>query len=158
MGYECIRRWIDYSSKATIFTPRPRLFFMLSGPTIILTLKVLVAVVSVILVAAIWAIATGRQKLHGKLNTLFFILTMTTVVGFELLLRLYIDIKATFTDEQRQALRVHLYFAIPSAVILPIMMFSGVKHRRKLHTALGVVFVLLWIGTFITGVFFLPHG
>ncbi len=131
---------------------------MLTGPTIILTLKVLVALVSVILAAALWAIATGRQKLHGKLNTLFFILTMTTVVGFELLLRLGTDVSTTFTDEQRQALRVHLCFAIPSAVLLPVMLISGVKRRRRLHTSIGMAFLLLWIGTFITGVFFLPHG
>ena len=131
---------------------------MLTGPTIILTLKVLVALVSVILAVAIWAIATGRQKLHGKLNTLFFILTMTTVVGFELLLRLGTDVATTFTAEQRQALRIHLYFAIPSAVLLPVRRFSGIKHRRKLHTTLAMVFLLLWIGTFITGGFFLPHG
>ena len=130
---------------------------MLTGPTIILTLKVLVSLVSVILAAAIWAIATGRQKLHGKLNILFFILTMTTVVGFELLLRLGTDVSTTFTTEQRQALRVHLCFALPSAVLLPMMLLSGVKRRRRLHTTLGMVFLVLWIGTFITGVFFLPH-
>jgi len=35
---------------------------------------------------------------------------------------------------------------------------SGVKHWRTLHVAVGVVFFFLWVGTFVTGVFFLPHA
>jgi len=130
---------------------------MLTGPAIIVTLKVLVSVVTVILAAALWAIATGRRKLHGRLNTLFFVLTLTTVLGFEAVLRLGGNITSTFTPEERQALRIHLCFAVPSALILPVMLWSGKTHRRRLHRTCGVVFVALWLGTFITGVFYLPH-
>jgi len=38
-----------------------------------------------------------------------------------------------------------------------VMLVTGWKRRRKLHIATGLVFLVLWIGTFITGVFFLPH-
>ena len=131
---------------------------MLSGPQILLLLKVLVTTVTVIFAAALWAIATGRKKLHGRLNTLFFALTMTTVVGFELLIRFGTDMSSAFTDAERQALRVHLCFAIPSAVLLPAMLLSGAKRWKKLHLVCGTLFTLLWIGTFITGVFFIPHG
>ena len=130
---------------------------MLSGPTIILTLKVLVSAVTVLFAAAIVAIGTGRRKLHGRINTAFFILTMTTVVGFELLLRLGTDVTATFTEPALKALYVHLYFAVPSAVLLPLMFLSGTMHWRVLHVATGCLFTLLWVGTFVTGVFFLPH-
>jgi uncharacterized membrane protein YozB (DUF420 family) len=130
---------------------------MLSGPTIILTLKVLVSAVTVLFVAAVVAIGTGRKKLHGRINTAFFILTMTTVIGFELLLRLGTDMTATFSPEALQALRVHLYFAIPSAVLLPLMFLSGKLHWKFLHAAMGCLFTVLWVGTFVTGVFFLPH-
>ncbi len=130
---------------------------MLTGPLIILTLKVLVVAVSVLFAAAVVSIALGRKKLHGRLNTAFFILTMTTVVGFELLLRFFVDVSATFSDDARQALRVHLCFAIPSAILLPAMILSGARHWVKLHVACGVLFTLVWIGTFVTGVFFLPH-
>ena len=130
---------------------------MLTGPQIILTLKVLVVAVSVLFAAAVVSIALGRKRLHGRLNTAFFILTMTTVVGFEILLRYFVDVSATFSDEARQALRVHLYFAIPSAVLLPVMMLLGLKKWVKMHVACGVLFTLVWIGTFVTGVFFLPH-
>lgn len=130
---------------------------MLTGPQIILTLKVLVVAVSVLFAAAVVSIAFGRKKLHGRLNTAFFILTMTTVVGFELLLRFFVDVSATFSDEARQALRVHLCFAIPSALLLPAMILSGARHWVKLHVACGILFTLVWIGTFVTGVFFLPH-
>lgn len=130
---------------------------MPTGPEIILTLKVLVTAVTVLLAAAVWAIATGRRKLHGRLNTLFFVLTMTTVVGFEVLLRLGSDVTATFSPEARQALRVHLSFAVPSAGLLPLMLWSGMTGRRRVHVPLAAVFSVLWLGTFVTGVFFLPH-
>lgn len=130
---------------------------MLTGPQIILMLKVLVVAVSLLFAAAVVAISLGKKKLHGRINTAFFLLTMTTVVGFELLLRFFVDVSATFSDEARQALRIHLYFAIPSAVLLPVMMFLGLKKWVKLHVACGLLFTLLWIGTFVTGVFFLPH-
>ncbi len=130
---------------------------MPTGPDVILTLKILVAAVTVLLVAAVWAIATGRKKLHGRLNTLFFALTLVTVLGFELLLRLGTDVTGSFSPETKQALRVHLAFAAPSAVLLPVMYWSGLTGRRRLHLPLAVVFSVLWAGTFVTGVFFLPH-
>jgi uncharacterized membrane protein YozB (DUF420 family) len=131
---------------------------MPTGPEIILALKVLVTAVTALFAAAVWAILTGRKRLHGRLNTAFFVLTMTTVLGFELLIRLGTpDVTATFSDQARQALRVHLGFAVPAAVLLPVMLWSGWTGRRRLHLPLAVVFVVLWAGTFITGVFFLPH-
>jgi hypothetical protein len=99
-----------------------------------------------------------RQRLHGLINKVFFALTVTTVLGFELVLRLGTDVTVTFSEEARAALRVHLFFAVPSALLLPVMLLSGVKHRRTLHVAVGVVFFFLWVGTFVTGVFFLPHA
>jgi hypothetical protein len=130
---------------------------MPTGPEIILTLKVLVTAVTVLFACAVAAILAGNKRLHGRLNTAFFVLTMTTVLGFELLLRLGTDVTATFSDEARQALRVHLRFAIPAAAVMPVMFWSGLTGRKKLHLPLAVVFVVLWAGTFVTGVFFLPH-
>jgi hypothetical protein len=37
------------------------------------------------------------------------------------------------------------------------MLFTGWRHKRKAHLTLAAVFAVLWTGTFITGVFFLPH-
>jgi uncharacterized membrane protein YozB (DUF420 family) len=130
---------------------------VLSGPAIILTLKILVSVVTVLFVAAVVAIGNGNRKLHGRLNTAFFALTMTTVVAFELLLRLGTDVTSTFSPEAIKALRVHLLFAVPSAVLLPVMFVLGKLRWRILHTATGCLFTVLWVGTFVTGVFFLPH-
>jgi uncharacterized membrane protein YozB (DUF420 family) len=129
---------------------------MLTGPMIILTLKVLVSAVTILLLAALVAIATGRQKLHGRINTLFFTLTLATVLGFEVLLQ-FVDVKAAFDVAAREALRIHLWFAIPSALLLPVMLFTGRTHRRKAHIAVGSLFLLVWCGTFVTGVIFLPH-
>lgn len=130
---------------------------MLTGPHIILTLKVLVSLVTALLAFSLWAIATGRKRLHGRVNRLFFVLTMATVIGFEVLLRVGTDVSSTFSDATRQALRIHLYFAIPAAVFLPLMIISGVRHWKVVHLATGVLFLVFWIGTFVTGVFFLPH-
>jgi uncharacterized membrane protein YozB (DUF420 family) len=131
--------------------------FSLSGPTIILTLKVLVSVVTLLFAVAVWAIATGRKRLHGRVNTVFFALTLTTVVGFEVLLRVQGNVKDHFTPEQKQALLVHLCFAVPSAVLLLVMMTTALLRWKRLHVACGLLFALLWLGTFVTGVFFLPH-
>ncbi|MDB5309507.1 MAG: hypothetical protein JWO38_3709 [Gemmataceae bacterium] len=127
-----------------------------TGQTIILTLKVLVTAVTVLLLAALAALAAGRPRLHGRLNTVFFALTMITVAGFEVLLQ-FVDVKAAFDPATRDALRVHLYFAVPSAILLPAMLATGHTGRKRLHIALGIVFGALWTGTFVTGVFFLPH-
>lgn len=130
---------------------------MLTGPEILLTLKVLVAAVTVLFAAALAAIAAGNRKLHGRINTAFFILTLLTVLGFEVLLRLGTDVTSQFSDEARQALRVHLCFSVPAAVVLPVQFAAGVLRYKRFHVALGAVFAVLWAGTFVTGVFFLPH-
>ncbi len=130
---------------------------MPTGPQIILTLKVLVVAVTVLLLASLLALVLGKPRLHGRINTVFFVLTMLTVVAFEGLLQ-FVNVSATFTEEARQALRVHLYFAVPSAVLLPIMLYTGKTGRKPVHIAFAVLFTLLWAGTFVTGVFYLPHS
>ena len=130
---------------------------MPTGPNVILALKILVTLVTVIFAAAVVAIALGRKTLHGWLNTAFFVLTMATVLGFEARLRFGPGIAASFPPEVAHALRVHLAFAVPSLVLLPVMYWSGLTGRRRLHVPLAALFTPLWIGTFVTGVFFLPH-
>lgn len=127
------------------------------GTDIILTLKVLVSGVTVLLLASLAALAAGRPRLHGRINTVFFILTMGTVAGFETLIH-FVDVKSSFDSATRQALTVHLCFSVPSAVLLPAMFLTGIQRRKKLHRGLAVLFLALWIGTVVTGVFYLPHG
>jgi len=127
------------------------------GTDIILTLKVLVSGVTVLLVASLAALAAGRPRLHGRINTVFFILTMGTVAGFETLIH-FVDVKSSFDSATRQALTVHLCFSVPSAILLPAMFLTGIQRRKKLHRGLAVLFLALWIGTVVTGVFYLPHG
>ena len=129
---------------------------MPAGTDIILTLKVLVTAVTALLLASIAALIAGRPRLHGRINTLFFILTMSTVIGFEVLLQ-FVDVKSAFDDRTRELLRVHLYFSVPSALLLPAMLYTGRTRRKVLHLALAVLFTACWIGTFVTGVFYLPH-
>ncbi|MFO0821894.1 MAG: hypothetical protein U0792_02050 [Gemmataceae bacterium] len=129
---------------------------MPTGPQIILTLKILVATVTVLLLASLVALVLKRPRLHGQINTVFFVLTLTTVIGFEVLLQ-FVDVTAAFNPEAREALRTHLYFSIPSALLLPVMLFTGKTRRKSVHIAFGVLFAIVWAGTFVTGVFFLPH-
>lgn len=130
---------------------------MPTGPQIILTLKVLVVTVTILYALSMVALARKNIRLHGRINTWFFILTMLTVLVFEVLVRLGMNTTAQFSEEARQALRVHLMFSIPAAVILPVQFLFGRRGIKRLHVPLGVIFTILWIGTFITGVFFLPH-
>lgn len=129
---------------------------MLTGPQIILTLKVLVVAVTLLLLASLVALAMGRPRLHGHINTAFFVLTLSTVVAFEALLQWGVEVATTFDPAQREALRTHLWFAVPSALLLPAMIVSGKLRRKKVHVALAIVFSLLWIGTVVTGLG-LPH-
>ena len=123
---------------------------MPTGPQIILALKVLVVVVTVLLLASLVALALKRPRLHGHINTAFFVLTMSTVAGFEALLQ-WVDVASAFDPEARRALYTHLWFSVPSALLLPAMLVSGKMRLKRLHIALAVVFSALWTGTVITG-------
>ena len=48
-------------------------------------------------------------------------------------------------------------FRIGAAILLPIQFVLGIKGYKKLHVPLGLLFLVLWVGTFITGVIYLPH-
>jgi hypothetical protein len=132
---------------------------MFTGPNIILTLKVAVAAVSVILTASLVCLALGKYHWHGRLNTLFFLLTMSAVLGLEAIIR-FIDptIFDYFSDEDRRNMNIHLAFSIPSTILLPLMLVTGWKHRRTWHVAMGLLFLAVWIGTAYTGIFLLRHS
>jgi hypothetical protein len=133
---------------------------MLTGPNIILTLKIAVAAVTVLLLASLVALVRGQYRLHGRINLAFFTLTLLALLGLEVIVRVldpgvfeYIN----RDDELRRALNLHLCFAVPSALVMPAMLYTGLTHRRTAHLILAVLFGILWTGTFITGVFGLPH-
>jgi uncharacterized membrane protein YozB (DUF420 family) len=133
---------------------------VLTGPNVILALKVAVVVVTLLLVASLVALSRGQVRLHGRINLAFFALTMVALLVFEVLIR-FVD-RRLFdyiysNPELLRTLRTHLCFAIPSAILMPIMLFTGLTRRRTLHLIFAVIFGLLWTATFITGVFFLPH-
>jgi hypothetical protein len=130
---------------------------MPTGPEIILTLKVLVTAVTVLLLGSLAALAAGNRRLHGRINAVFMILTLVTVIGFEAVLQ-FVDVKSGFDPSARESLRIHLWFAVPSALVIPVMYVTGRTGRRRLHLGLSAAFSVLWAGTFVTGVFFLPHN
>jgi uncharacterized membrane protein YozB (DUF420 family) len=128
------------------------------GQIVILSLKIAVAAVSVLLAASLVALLRGNQRLHGRINIVFFALTTTALIVFEGLIRLYDQAMFdtdNFGDDFKQALSVHLCFSIPSALLMPVMLFTGLRHYRAIHLVLAFVFGVLWVGTFVTGIFFL---
>jgi hypothetical protein len=131
---------------------------MLSPGTIILALKIAVIAVTVLLAASLVALASGRPRLHGRINTVFFALVVLTVLAFEAIIRLMRpDLTAGFTTEQREALSIHLGFSVPAAALLPAMLWTGRRGFKTAHGMLAFAFLILWAGTLVTGVFFLPH-
>jgi uncharacterized membrane protein YozB (DUF420 family) len=131
-----------------------------TGPQVILALKIAVGAVTVLLLASLTAIALGKRRLHGRINVAFFVLTLTALIAFEGVVRLVNPDIFNYYDEpgneqMRTWLRIHLCFSVPSAVLLPFMLFTGRRAYRTVHLALAAVFGVLWAGTFITGVFFL---
>ncbi len=130
---------------------------MPSGPTIILMLKSAVVAVTVLLLLSLWALKRGNVRLHGRLNHLFFVLTMTTVLGFEGLIKFGVPVTTHFQEDDYSALRFHLAFVIPLLPVMVLMLMTGRWRKRAFHVLLANVFVVLWAGMFVTGVFFLPH-
>src|SRR4051794_40182698 len=103
---------------------------------IILVLKVAVVAVTVLLLLSLLALAVGKQKLHGQINIVFFALTLAAVLGLELVARLLDpdSFRTYLTDHHAvDALTVHLCFSVPAALLLPLMLFTGLRHRRNLH-------------------------
>lgn len=131
---------------------------MLTGPHIILTLKCAVVVVTLLLIASLIAVARGNYRLHGRINMAFFVLTLVALIGLEVVVR-FLDpaVFDYFSDETRFLLSVHLGFALPAAALLPVMLLTGLRRRRRLHLTVAALFGILWTGTVITGVFYLPH-
>ena len=134
---------------------------MLTAENVILILKIAVIGVTLVFLSSLVALARGNYRLHGRINLVFCILTLAALLGLEVvarlvdpeLFRVYFDRTETW-----EALYLHLCFAIPSALLLPLMLYTGLRGLRSNHLTLAVIFVVLWTGTFVTGVFFLPHA
>jgi hypothetical protein len=127
---------------------------------IILILKIAVGAVTLLWLGSMFALFRGHTKLHGRINIAFFALTLAALVGLELIVKVVSPglVEQHLAAHQAEGmLRIHLCFSLPAAVLLFFMLFTGLRHMRNLHIAAGVLFSVLWIGTFITGVFFLPH-
>jgi hypothetical protein len=134
---------------------------LLNAETVILTLKIAVAMVTVLLACSLTAVAFGQYRLHGRINLVFFVLVLAALLGLELVTQVVRPgMLQDFLEKNDAlpALYVHLGFSVPSALVLPMMLWTGLKRRRRLHVALGILFLTLWTGTFITGIFYLPHA
>jgi hypothetical protein len=133
----------------------------LQAETVIVTLKIAVIAVTLLLMASMTALALGKGRLHGRINIVFFALVIIALIGFEATIHVVSPgMVQDYLSRQGalQNLYIHLGFSVPSALVLPAMLFTGLTRRIGAHKPMGVVFLLLWSGTFITGVFFLPHS
>jgi uncharacterized membrane protein YozB (DUF420 family) len=133
---------------------------VLTGQHVILALKIAVGSVTVLLLAALVAIASGNRRLHGRINIVFFVLTISALVLFEGVTRLLNPDIFNYYDEpgnegMRRMLHIHLCFSVPSALLLPFMLFTGLRRYRRIHLTLAAIFGVLWTATVITGIFFL---
>ncbi len=132
----------------------------MTAEIVMLTLKTAVIAVTVLLAASLTALACGNIRLHGRINYAFFALTLIALLGLEVVVRiLWPEMMSSFLKSRGASdmLRTHLMFSMPSAVLLFFMLFTGLKRFRSVHIGLGVLFLILWTGTFVTGVFYLPH-
>jgi hypothetical protein len=128
----------------------------MSAGLVILILKIAVIAVTLLWLASLVALALGKIRLHGRINLVFFGLTLAALIGLEVIVRIISPgIFDNYPHHTENAMTVHLSFSVPAAALLFVMLFTGLKHKRKLHVAAGILFSVLWIGTFITGVFFL---
>jgi uncharacterized membrane protein YozB (DUF420 family) len=134
---------------------------LLTPQNVILTLKVAVLAVTVLLLCSLVAVARGNYRLHGRINVVFFTLSLMAVLGLELVARVLIPVEfdtyITSNPAVRQALNTHLWFSVPSTFLMPAMLYTGLKGHRTVHLTFAALFGVLWTGTFVTGIFFLPH-
>jgi uncharacterized membrane protein YozB (DUF420 family) len=134
---------------------------VLTPQQVILALKVAVLAVTLLLLGSLAALARGNYRLHGRINVVFFTLTLLAVLGLELVARVLIpeqfEVYIQSNPELRRALNIHLWFSVPSALLMPAMLYTGLRGLRTLHLVLAGLFAVLWTGTFVTGIFFLPH-
>ncbi len=126
----------------------------LTGPNIILALKIAVGTVTVLLACSLAALAAGRYRLHGRINLAFFILTLAAVLGLEMIIR-FVDPSTFDYLRDNPVMTIHLCFSVPSVLLMPAMLYTGLTHRRTIHLFLAALFGVAWTGTFITGIFFL---
>jgi uncharacterized membrane protein YozB (DUF420 family) len=133
---------------------------LLTGPNVILMLKCAVVAVTVLFLISLLALLRGNYRLHGRINLVFFTLTLLTLLGFEVVIRIIEPSIFHYIEEHpsvEQALTIHLCFAVPAALLMPAMLYTGLTQRRNVHLVLACFFGVLWTGTVITGVIFLPH-
>src|SRR5271166_4433504 len=100
------------------FIQSERAFPLLTPQNVILTLKVAVFAVTVLLLCSFVALLRGNYRLHGRINLVFFTLSLMAVLGLELVARVLIperfDTYITSDPRMRQALSTHLWFSVPS--------------------------------------------
>lgn len=133
---------------------------MLTPTLVILSLKTAVTAVTVLLFLSLVALYRGNVSLHGRINMVFFILTVAALFVFEVVTRMMDPLlfQSIWKDADLAAkLRIHLGFALPSALLMGVMMFTGIKHKAVLHKRISWVFLICWTGTFLTGIFWLPN-
>lgn len=133
---------------------------MLTPTIVILSLKFAVGAVTVLLCLSLIALAMGKVVVHGKINVVFFFLTILALFFFEIVVRLIDPVLFSGlwkNPELAKSLKIHLCFAVPSALLMSVMLFTGLKRLKVLHKGVAIVFLVCWYGTFHTGLFWLPN-
>src|SRR5438477_12977208 len=99
----------------------------MQGWQVILSLKVAVGAVTVLLLASLLALARGNYRLHGRINTVFFALTLTALIGLEVVVRWLRPamFENYFAERDAElALWIHLAFSMPAALLLMAMLYT----------------------------------
>lgn len=127
--------------------------------TVLICLKVAVSAVTLLLIVSVICLLLKKFRLHGIINTIVAILTLLTLIIFEGILHFSNPpLTSSFTPDELRMLKIHLYFAVPLVPMLFFMLWTGRRRQRTRHLSLAVLFVILWVGMFITGIFGLPNG
>src|SRR5713226_2045455 len=61
---------------------------VLTAENVVIALKVAVGTVTLLLLASLLALVRGNYRLHGRINTVFFVLTLTALLSLEVVARL----------------------------------------------------------------------
>ncbi len=125
-----------------------------SMPRTLLLLRVIEVVVginTVIFSCGIVCAIRGRIALHKKLNLFAFITTMLGVVGLVVSLLLGWEYHSLTTPSR---MLIHRSFSTPLLVTLCLSAYFGIRGDHRNHLRWIKPTIPLWLGTFITAVWF----
>jgi hypothetical protein len=112
-----------------------------------------IALNTILLFVAIWAVRKGNLKLHIQLGSWVVLSTLAGVLALVVTVILGWNYHQVLAIDPTQMM-IHRCFSVPLLILLPIQGFLGWRRIGQLHRRLAPLTLVFWLGTTITGIWF----